>query len=279
MHRRCVTIGFFFIALSTGCVSASVHHDAVREIAVGRVSAADISANAEAERVTCGELRAAHAQLSDELTRCFEQLAASEAQLVALQQSLEHALALIDQTSAEALVLAARLEQLAAVEEEMRQRNAIYQEFVARFQTMIDAGQLTVRLDRGRLVIELPQDILFDTGRALISPEGRTALLEIASVLASFHDRRFQVEGHTDNVPIRNERFPSNWELSTARSLAVVRLFLEAGVSPQNVSAAGYGEHQPRATNDSDAGRTLNRRIEIVMLPNLDILGNDIPGV
>lgn len=269
----------FLVALTNGCVSVRTHTDAVREVAVGRVTTADGTALAEAERVVCGELRAAHEQQSAELIRCFQQLAESEAQLAMTQQSLERALALIDQTSAEAQALAARLEQLAAVEEEMRQRNAIYREFVSRFQSMIDAGQLTVRVERGRLVIEMPQDILFDTGRAIISPPGRDALLEIAAVLATFDDRKFQVEGHTDNVPIRNDRFPSNWELSTARALAVVRLFLEAGVSPENVSAAGYGEHQPRAANDSDAGRALNRRIEIVMLPNLDILGNEIPDL
>ena len=84
--------------------------------------------------------------------------------------------------------------------------------------------------------------------------------------------RSFQVEGHRDNVPISTERFPSNWELSSARALSVVRILIDAGVAPEHVSGAGYGEYQPVASNDDRDGRRLNRRIEIVMLPNLDVI-------
>ena len=98
-------------------------------------------------------------------------------------------------------------------------------------------------------------------------------------MLAEFPDRRFQVEGHTDDVPISTERFPSNWELSSARALAVVRLLVEGGISPENVSGAAYGEYQPVASNDDRNGRARNRRIEIVMLPNLDVIAEaQLPG-
>ena len=73
---------------------------------------------------------------------------------------------------------------------------------------------------------------------------------------ANFSDRRFQIEGHTDNVPIKSARFPSNWELSTARALAVVHLLTDMGVTPENLSAAGFGEFRPRADNDTDEGKT-----------------------
>ena len=87
------------------------------------------------------------------------------------------------------------------------------------------------------------------------------------------------MEGHTDDVPNSTEQFPSNWELSSARALSVVGLLIQAGVSPENLSGAGYGEFQPGATNDDAAGRRLNRRIEIVMLPNLDVIaGASLPG-
>ena len=85
--------------------------------------------------------------------------------------------------------------------------------------------------------------------------------------------------GHTDDVPIHTARFPSNWELSTSRALAVVHLLTDMGVTPENLSAAGFGEFRPRADNESDEGRKLNRRIEIVMLPNLDILSSELPKV
>jgi len=94
----------------------------------------------------------------------------------------------------------------------------------------------------------------------------------VASVLASFEDRSFQIEGHTDNVPISTSAFPSNWELSSARALSVVRLLIQGGVASERLSGAGYGEYQPVAPNDDPQSRRRNRRIEIVMLPNLDVI-------
>jgi chemotaxis protein MotB len=102
----------------------------------------------------------------------------------------------------------------------------------------------------------------------------------VASVLAGIPDREFQVEGHTDNVPIATARFPSNWELAAARALSVVHLLQEQGVRPESVSGAAFGEYRPVADNADPAGRRLNRRIEIVMLPNLDVIAGTVlpPG-
>jgi chemotaxis protein MotB len=119
---------------------------------------------------------------------------------------------------------------------------------------------------------DLKQDILFPSGSADLSEIGIETLQEVAAALAEFPDRGFQVEGHTDNVPIKTARFPSNWELSTARAVAVVKLFKGSGIGGGNLSAAGYGEFQPRAANESSDGRTLNRRIEVVMVPDLQTL-------
>jgi chemotaxis protein MotB len=91
-------------------------------------------------------------------------------------------------------------------------------------------------------------------------------------VLATLEGRSFQVEGHTDNVPIANAPFASNWELSSARALSVVHVLIDGGVPPERLSGAGYGEYQPAASNDDRESRRLNRRIEIVMLPNLDVI-------
>lgn len=170
-----------------------------------------------------------------------------------------------------------QIEMLREVEYETQRRNEIYAQFVERLQGMIDAGQLSVNIRNGRIVIELPNNVLFDSGRAQLNAEGREALTQVADILTQFEDRRFQVEGHTDNNPINSALYPSNWELSAARALAVVHLLIDAEVNPINLSAAGFGEHQPRAENETPEGRQLNRRIEIVMLPNLDILSNEIP--
>ncbi|HSM60160.1 MAG TPA: OmpA family protein, partial [Longimicrobiales bacterium] len=172
-----------------------------------------------------------------------------------------------------------RIRALGAIEREVRERNRIYEEVIGRFRSLIDGGRLSVAIVRGRMVIQLPQDILFQSGSATLAAEGRRTIAEVGTVLAELSDRSFQVEGHTDNVPIATERFPSNWELSTARALSVVKLLVDQGVAAANLSGAGYGEFQPVASNDDREGRRLNRRIEIVMLPNLDVIASmSVPG-
>jgi chemotaxis protein MotB len=122
------------------------------------------------------------------------------------------------------------------------------------------------------MVLALPSDVLFDSGSATLSTAGMTAVTEVAAILSAMTDRRFQVEGHTDNVPIRTNQFPSNWELANARALGVVKAMVGAGMSANALSAAGFGEFHPVATNDTSEGRTQNRRIEIVLQPDLSML-------
>ena len=86
-------------------------------------------------------------------------------------------------------------------------------------------------------------------------------------MLASVPGRTYQVEGHTDNVPIHTQRYPSNWELASARAVAVTRTMIEAGVDPARISAASFSEYKPSASNGSKEGRAQNRRIEIVVVP------------
>jgi chemotaxis protein MotB len=162
-----------------------------------------------------------------------------------------------------------RLEELARQQAAAEARAAQFRDLVARFQKLAEAGQLRVVARDGRMLIELPDDVLFDAAKTELKPAGRGALVEVAKVLASMSDRRFQVAGHTDNVKIRSPRFASNWDLSTARAVEVVRLLVERGVRPETLSAAGYGEHAPVAPNDTPEGRARNRRIEIALVPDL----------
>ena len=127
------------------------------------------------------------------------------------------------------------------------------------------------------MLLELPNDVLFDSGRTDLKDTGRRTLVEIAQVLKTMPDRRFQVAGHTDNVKIQTPRFPSNWELSTARAVEVVKLLIESGMDSKDLSAAGYGEFAPVAGNDAPDGRSRNRRIEIALVPNLEELVQ-LPG-
>jgi len=150
-------------------------------------------------------------------------------------------------------------------------RMQTFREMSAKLQKMVDAGKLGVRVRDGRLVMRLPQDVLFPSGVATLSRDGELALMEVAVILRQFPDRRFMVAGHTDNQPVK-ESFKDNWELSVARALVVTRFLVEAKMKAQNIVAAGYGEHDPIASNATPDGRRENRRIEIILLPDLSEL-------
>ena len=150
-------------------------------------------------------------------------------------------------------------------------RMQTFRDMSAKLQKMVDAGKLGVRVRDGRLVMRLPQDVLFPSGVADLSREGELALMEVAVILKQFPDRRFMVAGHTDNQPVK-ETYKDNWELSMARALVVTRFLVEAKMKPQNIVAAGYGEHDPIAKNATPEGRRENRRIEIILLPDLSEL-------
>jgi chemotaxis protein MotB len=125
------------------------------------------------------------------------------------------------------------------------------------------------------MVLVLATDVLFTSGSAQLSKEGRAAVQEVAAVLAQVPDRSFQVEGHTDNVPIATAQYPSNWELASARAINVTRAMVDAGMVAGRISAASFGDGQPARPNDSPEGRSANRRIEIVVVPDL----SSLPGV
>jgi chemotaxis protein MotB len=127
-------------------------------------------------------------------------------------------------------------------------------------------GMVRAHMESRGLVISLGEGIMFDSGSDQIKPEGRDLLDTLATSLVSLGND-IRVEGHTDNVPIKNFRFPSNWELSTARATAVISyLIAKFGFQPELLSAAGYGEYRPAASNDTEEGRACNRRVDIVIL-------------
>ena len=131
----------------------------------------------------------------------------------------------------------------------------------------------TISLEMGRdgLVISLREAGFFDSGSATPKPEALPALRQIAARLgATSYDLR--IEGHTDNVPIHNAEFDSNWELSSARATRIARLFLETGaVPPDRIAAAGYAEFHPVADNGTAVGRAENRRVDLVVMPRSKI--------
>jgi chemotaxis protein MotB len=130
------------------------------------------------------------------------------------------------------------------------------------------AGLLEVAELAGLVTIRLPEKVLFAPGSAVIVKKGKVTLRKVATAMKGVSGRVFYVAGNTDDKPIKTRQFPSNWELSTARAVAVVHFFLAAGVDPKTLGAAGYGQYHPIAANDTAEGRAKNRRIDIGMAPS-----------
>src|SRR3954471_20833516 len=119
---------------------------------------------------------------------------------------------------------------------------------------------------RGLVIRLLTDKVLFDSGQAVLKPQSGPLLTQVAHVLRLAPGHDVMVEGHTDNVPIRGSVYPTNWELSTARASRVVRFMIGGGVAQSRLSASGYAALPPISTNATAAGRSRNRRVEIVLL-------------
>lgn len=219
------------------------------------------------QKKTDTQVKELHAQLASEqdrardlgarLERASAEMAAATKDKSRLQASVE------DMTRALSELEKRRAEAEARVQE--------FKSLLSRFRALIDAGKLKVKLVEGRMVVVLATDILFASGSAALSKEGRVAVGEVSGVLSSIPRRAFQVEGHTDNVPIASAQYPSNWELASARAITVVKAMIDADMPPERVSAASYGETRPVALNEP-ATRAQNRRIEITIIPDLSTL-------
>ena len=293
MRFSILTIAILPLIQLSACVSSGKHEATLAEMDSMRQSLGsaqeEIDRNQQQIEQTAKELdtvKMQNALAQEEISRNQQQIKKTEQELGSARKQVVTATNELMKLESRKQVLQEELSEsqaqmatLSSIENETNRRNQIYEKFVDRLKTMIDGGQLTVSIEQGRIVINLPNNVLFRSGSAKLNPEGEEALTQIALVLSQFSDRRFQIEGHTDNKPIKSARFPSNWELSTSRALTVIHLLTDMDVVPENISAAGFGEFRPRSDNETEEGRQLNRRIEIIMLPNLDILSNELPKI
>jgi len=157
--------------------------------------------------------------------------------------------------------------------EQLEKATQTYQDLQKKLEKEIQDGQVQLTEMKNRLTMTMVDKILFPSGSAEVSKDGKTVLDKVITILKDISDRRIQVEGHTDNVRIYSSiktRYPTNWELSAARATQVVRyLQEEGGLDAKLLSATGYSEYQPLVPNDTDENKAKNRRIEIVLLPLL----------
>jgi chemotaxis protein MotB len=248
MIRRGATV---FTLLVAACVPQGKYDEAVR--------------NAEGAKALC--VRAAETQARadhEQIESLRVALGAEQARIAAAGAAEQNLLRRVDEQAVDVRNLRGELQRAG-------ENEALYKSLAMRLKSVVDTGDLSIVVRGGRMVLRLPNDVLFDSGSVELKPAGRKTLAYIASALGTVSGRSFQVAGHTDSKPIQSARFASNWELSTARAVEVVRfLVADGGLPPRLLSAAGYGEFDPVASNAESADRAKNRRIEITLQPKIE---------
>jgi chemotaxis protein MotB len=169
----------------------------------------------------------------------------------------------------------AELEDLRKQRAEAEKRLAAFKDLTTKFHKMIEAGTVQVKTRNGVMLVAMPSEVLFPSAGADLSEPGKMAVMEVGVTLKQLPERRFMVVGHTDSLPIKSTIYKDNWDLSTARALTVTKFLVSAGLDAKRLIAAGHGEHDPAASNKTKDGRDKNRRIEIILMPNI----NELPPV
>jgi chemotaxis protein MotB len=167
----------------------------------------------------------------------------------------------------------ARLHQLQAFIDQQEQATARLHKMIADALTGFNASELTVTMKDGRVYISMEEALLFPSGSAKVNPRGKEALSKVAGVLNTNPDINIDIEGHTDDKPIKTTAYPDNWALSTARATSIAHVLIDDyTVSPTRLIASGRSYYHPVASNATAEGRAKNRRTEIILEPKFDEL-------
>ncbi|HTI08911.1 MAG TPA: OmpA family protein [Puia sp.] len=165
-----------------------------------------------------------------------------------------------------------RLQQLQALMDQQKKATQEIRKKMSDALVGFNSNELTVAIKNGKVYVSLSENLLFPSGSAVVNPKGKEALGKLAEVLNVNTDITVNIEGHTDSIPIRG-RYKDNWDLSTARATAIVRILtVDYKVDPMRVIASGHSQYDPVQTNSTSEGRALNRRTEIILSPKLDEL-------
>lgn len=256
MRRALLAIPFALLLCLPGCKR--------KELEAELAKVRDQLAQTEAD---LGKEKKSNEQLRSENQSYQDRIAELEGEIKMLNDQ-------IGDLAAKAGTTAKELAELRAEKAKREKELAVYKNLFDQLKALVDAGTIQVGFRKGRMVVQLSNAILFDSGKSKLRPEGQDAIASLAPALQSVN-RDFVVGGHTDNIPIKTARYPSNWELSTARAVSVVKGLIEAGYPASKLGAAGYAENDPVGDNTTDEGREQNRRIEIILMPNL----GEIPGM
>jgi chemotaxis protein MotB len=225
---------------------------------------------ADALRSELGDERKARLKAETDYADALEELERVRAESRAREERLSN-------ISADLRTQQKALEEYSSRLAELEKIRARFEALRLKLTTLTKLG-LTVEVRGNRMVILLPGDVLFDSGKDQLKPDGISVILSVGEVIRSDPDlsgRQFQVAGHTDDRPFQGGAFLDNWGLSAMRARSVVELLVRptadggAGLDPEHFSAAGYGSADPVGDNTTESGRALNRRVELVLLPEL----------
>lgn len=162
-------------------------------------------------------------------------------------------------------------------EAQIKQMKSTHDKLVSDLKGQIQKQEVTIKESQESLSLNFVDRILFEFGKADLTPEGEKILKKVGEALKNIKGKKIRVTGHTDNVPIRPDyvhKFPSNWELSAARAASVVRYFQEKpGLDPKDLEAVGRSFYHPEASNDTKEGRARNRSVEILIAPQMEVKG------
>jgi len=239
-----VVIAFLLVIGASGCVSKGKYTQAQQNILT-------LEEQIESLRSQLGQNKTLTDQLEQKLGTATSDKESMQLSIVEMKQALK---------------------ELAQRKLETEKRVKDYNALIKKFKSLTDTGKLKIKIIEGRMVVVLPSDVLFSSGSARLSENGVNTIREVGKLLSTLTDKTFQIEGHTDNVPIRSSTYPSNWELAYARALTVTKVMLEEKLKGENISAASFGEFKPTASNATAEGKAANRRIEIVIVPDLSKL-------
>jgi chemotaxis protein MotB len=244
--KKAIVFPLFALLLITGCVSKGTYETKQKE--------------AESLTAQNDNLQAQVRSLSAEVTALKKDKEATQMERDALQSKVNELQTKMNELS-----------QKAEKAEQLEQTTKTYQDLTKKLEKEIQEGQVQITEMKNRLTMTMVDKILFPSGSADISKDGKKVLDKVVAILKDVKDKRIQIEGHTDNAKILGslkKKYPTNWELSTARATEVAR-YLAGDIDPKLLSATGYSEYQPVASNDTEEGKHKNRRIEIVLLPLL----------
>jgi chemotaxis protein MotB len=283
-----ISLLIFVAAILSACVSETVHQQKLDENMYLQSTIKSLEADYERLKSDKIQLADRNDSLNQRVLEGIERNKLLQEDLMRARADLERVEKVLADRSAEAGTAMAEMRQeidrlineknllqqqleaeLQAREARLAEVQSTYDELVGKLEQEIERGEVRISELRGKLTVNVVDKILFDSGKAELKPAGVKVLQQIGDILNTAVDKNIQVEGHTDNVPISGSlatKYPSNWELSTARATTVLHFLQDrVGVSGERLSAVGYGEYQPIASNATAEGRAENRRIQIVL--------------